>query len=76
MKAPTEKQIKFVEKICQILNINDFPQSSKEFSKSCFSRFISSHIDAFNQAIQDIDEDIDFVYECVGCENDVWCEYY
>ena len=73
MKAPTEKQIKFVEKICQILNINDFSQSSKEFSKSCFSRFISDHIDELNQ---NIDEDVDFVYECVGCENDVWCEYY
>ena len=75
MKTPTDKQIAFVERICQQLHL-DFPMSSKEFNRRCFSDFISNHIDEFKRACADINEDVDFVYECVGCENDVWCEYY
>ena len=76
MLSPTEKQIKFVETICNVLNIANFPSSSKEYSRKCFSSFISSHIDEFSKTRADINEDVDFIYEYVGCENDVWCEYY
>lgn len=79
--APTEKQIRFVEEICAALGIKNFPTSSKEFNKFTYSRFISDHIDLYYQYCNyiysmDINEDVDWVYEYTGCENDVWTEYY
>lgn len=44
MKTPTEKQIKFVELITTVLGI-DFPQSSKEFTKQIYCKFIKEHYD-------------------------------
>lgn len=77
MRSPTEKQIQFVDQICKVLSLH-FPTSSKEFNRSCFSSFISTHLKEFNDelACHDICDDVDWVYEYTGCVNDVWCEYY
>ena len=75
MKTPTEAQINCVENICKVLHI-DFPQSSREFTRYCFSSFISNHIVEFYNKVADINEDPDFIYEYCGVQNDVWCEYY
>ena len=71
---PTEKQIKFVEKINGVLGTN-FPISSKEFTKYIFSQWISAHIDEYNEIISNTIYDEDWIME-FGCENDVWTEYY
>lgn len=72
--SPTEKQIKFVEKINNVLGTN-FPVSSKEFTKYIFSQWISSHINEYNEIISNSDYDEDWTME-FGCVNDVWTEYY
>lgn len=72
--SPTEKQIKFVEKINSVLGTN-FPISSKEFTKHIFSQWISSHINEYNEIISNSDYDEDWIME-FGCVNDVWTEYY
>ena len=72
--SPTEKQIKFVEKINSVLGTN-FPISSKEFTKYIFSQWISSHIDEYNEIISNNDYDEDWTME-FGCVNDVWTEHY
>ena len=71
---PTEKQIKFVEKINGVLGTN-FPISSKEFTKYIFSQWISAHIDEYDEIISNTIYDEDWIME-FGCENDVWTEYY
>lgn len=71
---PTEKQIKFVEKINGVLG-TDFPTSSKEFTKYIFSQWISAHIDEYDEIISNTIYDEDWIME-FGCENDVWTEYY
>ena len=71
MKAPTDKQIAYVEYICNALHL-DFPTSSKEFNRKCFSDFISAHI----KDLASTYDDVDFVYEYCAPENDVWCEHY
>lgn len=42
MHPPTEQQIKCVENICKEKNLF-FPQSSHEFNKLSFERFIKTH---------------------------------
>lgn len=73
--APTEKQITFVENICGILGIKDFPTSSKEFTKFSFSQFITVHLDEYHYALLEMDSwegDEEYLYET--CINDVWTE--
>ena len=41
--GPTNKQIVFVEKICKELGIDNFPMSSKEFTKYHYNYFIQKH---------------------------------
>ena len=53
--SPTEKQIKFVEDITDVLGI-DFPQSSQEFTKQIYRAFIKEHYDEFMQVIDDIND--------------------
>ena len=48
MRSPSEKQIKFVEEICQALNI-DFPTCSKEFTAQTYYYFIADHINEYQQ---------------------------
>ena len=72
--GPTDKQIEFVEKICSILNITDFPNSSKEFTKWHYSQFIKAHLQDYNDYIETNITDEDYCYEI--CINDVWCEHY
>ena len=69
--APTEKQIKFVETIAECLNI-DFPQSSKDFTKYAYAKFIKEIIDEFKhwQACARENE-LDEV-TCVFLGIDVW----
>ena len=50
--SPTEKQINLVDKITSLLKI-DFPMSSKDFTKSQYSYFISAYI---NDYINTLDE--------------------
>ena len=73
--SPTEKQIKFVEKINSVLGTN-FPISSKEFTKYIFSQWILSHINEYNEIISNNDYDEDWIMDCYSCENDVWIEHY
>lgn len=72
--GPTEKQIEFVEKICKELGIDDFPMSSKEFTKWHYSQFIKAHIDEYKANEVDNIHDEEWCYEY--CNNDVWCEHY
>lgn len=76
-KTPTEKQIKFVEDICKILDIQ-FPTSSREFTRKCFCNFIKDHIDLFYEEIigNTYENDVDYIHECYPIMNDVWCEEY
>lgn len=75
--APTQKQIEFVEVICKTLQIDNFPMSSKEFTKWTYSQFIAAHLDAFNEIQEEFWDslaDEDYCYEC--CINDVWTEMF
>ena len=64
MKTPTEKQIRFVEEICSVLGITNFPESSWQFTRWHFKEFISAHIDAYyytiNRGYYDDEDDFDF----------------
>ena len=53
--SPTEKQIKFVEKMTSVLGI-DFPQSSAEFTKQTYREFIKEHYDEFKLVMDDIED--------------------
>ena len=66
MSSPTEKQISFVESICEILGIKDFPSCSREYSKFHFSHFISTHIQQYYSIINSNkmdEEDLYFICE-------------
>lgn len=52
MKAPTKKQIALVENITEVLEI-DFPQSSVEFTKQIYCKFIKRHYDEFKRIVED-----------------------
>lgn len=56
--SPTEKQIKFVEVIAESLGI-DFPQSSKDFTKQIYFKFIKEHYDEFQKLVDFYDWDDD-----------------
>lgn len=69
--APTEKQIKFVDTIAYRLNI-DFPQSSRDFTKYAYAKFIKENIEEFKQwqkEAQDANHDEEY-YSWMGI--DVW----
>jgi len=51
-KSPTKKQIKLAEDICNILNI-DFPQSSLEFNRYTYWKFINTYMDEYEEQIRD-----------------------
>lgn len=72
--APTEKQIKLVEDICRVCQINNFPISSKEFTKWHYNQFIQFYIQDYKDYLSDNILDVEYCYEL--CENDAWCEYY
>ena len=57
MKAPTEKQIQLVENICSLLEIKNFPSSSKEFTRFTFSQFIAAHLNEYINACEEVYED-------------------
>ena len=60
--SPTEKQIKFVDAITEALEI-DFPQSSKEFTKRTYCRFIEKHYPEFKRFVEDINSISDLAFE-------------
>ena len=72
--SPTEKQIVFVEQICNALGINDFPLCSKEFTKWHYNQFIKTYLEEYKTAITSSLLDEDWCYQL--CINDVWCEHY
>jgi hypothetical protein len=72
MLTPTEKQIKLVENINRVLNL-DFPTSSKEFNRFIYSNYIKCYIKEYLEVINDVLDEDDFYESCV---NDVWCEHY
>jgi hypothetical protein len=55
MMSPTEKQIKLVESITDALEI-DFPQSSNEFTKQMYHRFIKEHYDEYRMVVDGIED--------------------
>lgn len=48
--SPTEKQIEFVKIIAETFGV-DFPQSSKEFTKQIYYKFIEEHYDEFQKLV-------------------------
>lgn len=48
MRSPSEAQIRFVEEICQTLDI-DFPTCSKEFTAQAYYYFIADNIDKYKE---------------------------
>ena len=49
--SPTDKQVKLVEAITDVLGI-DFPQSSQEFTKQIYFEFIKEHYDKFKDSTE------------------------
>ena len=47
-KAPTDKQIAYVDAIAKTLGI-DFPQSSRDFTRAKYRAFISAHVDEYKE---------------------------
>ena len=72
--SPTEKQITLVENMCKVLGINNFPFSSKQYTKQEYSKFIKSHYEEYREVIDNAIYDEDWCFET--CLNDVWCEEY
>lgn len=52
-KAPTEKQIAFANLLASLLEL-DFPQSSKDFTRTKYQTFIQQNIEAYRQEISNI----------------------
>lgn len=44
---PTKKQIEFVEDMCEVLDIHNFPSFSGEFTLEAYQDFITRHYDNF-----------------------------
>lgn len=55
MSSPTEKQIKLVETVAEVLGVN-FPQSSQEFTKQIYYLFIRDHYDAYRNIVNDVND--------------------
>lgn len=73
LKSPTEKQITFAAEIAATLGL-EFPVSSRDFTRSRYSNFISAHINDYDNVVNWIDED---TLDYLGLyENDAWCEHY
>lgn len=72
MLTPTEKQIKLVENINRVLNL-DFPTSSKEFNRFTYSNYIKCYIVEYLEVINNVLDEEDLYESCI---NDVWCEHY
>lgn len=51
-KAPSDKQIKFANKIATTLNI-DFPNNSSDFTSFAYYNFIKEHIEEYNNCCRD-----------------------
>lgn len=51
MRAPTEKQMAFVETITKVLDI-EFPQSSHDFKRKIYAHFIKEHYEEFKEAME------------------------
>ena len=47
-KSPTDKQIVYADAIARTLNI-DFPQSSRDFTRSRYRAFISAHVGEYKE---------------------------
>ena len=71
--TPTTKQIAFVNKITQALDI-EFPWTSKQYTKKAYSNFISANINNYKDHIRDTNLDVEDAYEL--CMNDAWTEHY
>lgn len=69
--APTDKQIKLVEQITSCLRI-DFPQSSKDYTKYYYAKFIGDYLPDLKQwqkEARDANHDEEY-YSWMGI--DVW----
>lgn len=55
MTSPTEKQIRLVEAMTDVLKI-DFPQSSKEFTKQIYYKFIEEHYEEYRHIVDDVND--------------------
>ena len=53
--SPTDKQIEFADSIAEVLGI-DFPQSSKDFNKFVYYKFIKDHYDDYMQFVDDVND--------------------
>lgn len=72
--SPTEKQIDFVEIMCDVLKITDFPYCSKQFTRKAFSDWISAHVKEYNEIVYNSKIDDEWLYD--HCVNDIWTEEY
>ena len=52
MCTPTDKQIKFADKIADALKL-DFPTGSPDFNKEAYWKFINNHIDEYLDLFSD-----------------------
>ena len=75
VSPPTEKQIVFAEQISNTLN-RPFPISSKEYTKSAFSTFISNNILEYRLTASYDWFDEEDLHDLGLYENDAWCEHY
>lgn len=74
VKSPTEKQIALAEEIANALDL-EFPISSKQFTRSAYSKFIKDNLDEYRWIYEDpIANDHEMLLYL--CANDVWCEHY
>lgn len=67
MKTPSDKQIKFADRIAATLEI-DFPKSSDDFTAATYYNFIKNHIDEYNKQKRYIRADFQL-------ENDIFWGY-
>lgn len=67
--APSNKQIKYVENICNVLNIRDFPTCSQEFTMKHYSQFIDCYAEDYYRQLRAWDDAEDAQYL-----NDSWPE--
>lgn len=55
MASPTEKQIRLVEAMTDVFEI-DFPQSSKEFTKQIYYKFIEEYYEEYRHIVDDVND--------------------
>ena len=68
---PTDKQIAFAAQIAHTIG-SEFPWTSKQYTKTAYSRFINANIEEY-KTISEYQDPEDYVDMCM---NDVWTEHY